>query len=683
MPNVRPERQLQQNVSSISATDNTDDAFDDFSLGDGLTAASSAQACPARAPPELTVSSAGDWSIALAREAELANQGSASSPMKNVHVARPAVVQGVQRIANATRLGQAKLSGRPARYAKLDEEDSLSSRRRYAASLVTAISTAVKPLSRWVQPGESTSMDAAPRQSRCREAPRWEEDRAPAVWLDDARVDENGPLPMAAASESEPLDCESPNSEVGIHHREQGHAERSAAATATAAAAATATAAAAVTAAVSGAAATAASAAAELGVRLDSIKVRCAANGREEPLQPGEPQAPQQSLHGRNGHPCQPSGHANAKAADEINHRLFIKLVTILGCALGLPLLIIIVFSIGTGGSRTKPGTSELSAQELSSSRSPSQRPSSLLSQTSSPPLPTRSPLPQPPSPTPPPHPPRPPLPSGPPAPNAPPPAVPSPRPSNPPLPTPDQAALDSRYLNQAKCSALFADPGSRLHQLWSTEGWLVRRGGTQGCWGDDPDTFFTNAERGTTCGRNWYEGNKGKLGWEDGGPTKDWVWPHFTDAAPALLGFDEDINVMCHSRQGDQHAHGCVRTNFNILSLFRPAQYNSCRNFEWQICAALGTLPGQRSSIIRFARAPGELELEAGPHPLGACNSYHPAGCANNGYASSDIFYLEVCIFSTICSNGAELFSVDEGQDWTCQLNHTGLSQLKSWLLP
>ena len=675
MPTVRPEQQLQRNISSGSATDTTDDAFDDFSLADGLTAASLSQANPTRAPPELTVSSEGDWSIALACEAEIVNPGPASR--RPIQDPRVGICQGVQRIANATRLGQAKLSGRPARYAKLDEG---GSRTRYA-SLVSAISTAVKPLSRWVQPGEDASTDATLRQSRSSEAPGWDEDRAPAVWLEDARVSANAPFSTASASEAEPLDSES----------SQDHAEQSAAATdttataTTAAAAATATAATAaagVTAAVSGDATTAASATAELVVRLDTIKVRGDTDGREEPIHPGEPQAPQQSPHGLNGHPRKPRSHAEAKGHDEINHRLFIKLVTILFCALGLPLLIIIVFSIGTGDRRSISGTSG-----LSSSLSPSQRQSLLLSPPSSPPLPTMPPSPQPsqpPSPTPPPHQPPP---SGPPPPNAPPPrppAVPSPRPSHPPLPSPDQAALDSPYMNQAKCSALLSDPSSRLHQLWSTDGWRARMGGrgSPGCWEDDPDTFFANAANGTTCSRNWYEGNVGNLGWSTGGPTKDWVQPHFTDAAPALLGFDDDINWHCHSDQSDHHAHGCVRANYNILSLYHPAQYNTCRNYEWLVCAALGAIPGQRGSVMRFAPAPKDLELEGGPHPLGSCNSYHPRGCGDRGYASADIYYLEVCIFATICSNAAELFNVDEVHDWTCQVSQSGLSQLKRWLL-
>ena len=41
-------------------------------------------------------------------------------------------------------------------------------------------------------------------------------------------------------------------------------------------------------------------------------------------------------------------------------------------------------------------------------------------------------------------------------------------------------------------------------------------------------------------------------------------------------------------------------------------------------------------------AHAPNQLQTAGGDFPLGACNSYSPQGCSN-GYASGDIFYLEV----------------------------------------
>ncbi len=285
-------------------------------------------------------------------------------------------------------------------------------------------------------------------------------------------------------------------------------------------------------------------------------------------------------------------------------------------------------------------------------------------------PLPPSSPTP-PAVPPAPPHPPSPPL----------TPMPPSPPPPPAPMPPPDQAALDSPFLNQAKCRAMFADPDGRFHQLWGEEGWVVRRRGSAACWGADAGEFFRNARAGRTCGRNWYEGNGAPLGDRNGGPTRDWVWPHFTAPAPALFGFDENIDGWCHAH-GNEHAAACVRSNLNILSLYWPAQYNVCRNYEWQLCSAMGRLPGQGSPTIRFAFAPGALRPDGDWKALGSCNGWHPRGCFDDGYSSSDIYYLEACMFAVICSNGHEIFALEEFADWQCQLSEDGLAQLQSWLV-
>jgi hypothetical protein len=132
---------------------------------------------------------------------------------------------------------------------------------------------------------------------------------------------------------------------------------------------------------------------------------------------------------------------------------------------------------------------------------------------------------------------------------------------------------------------------GHRFHQLWSEGGWHVRRSSADAaCWGDDPARFFDDVWWGRDCARNWYTGNHGGLGRVDGGPTEEWVRPHFTAAAPALLGFDESIEAFCTARGGRHgHAEMCVEVNHNILSLYGNAiRYNTCRNLEWQsVCGA------------------------------------------------------------------------------------------------
>ena len=84
------------------------------------------------------------------------------------------------------------------------------------------------------------------------------------------------------------------------------------------------------------------------------------------------------------------------------------------------------------------------------------------------------------------------------------------------------------------------------------------------------------------------YEGNPGEIG-EGYAPrvTENWVWPHFERSAPALLGFDESIDRACSKvNPVDGHANNCITSNLNILSLYPPAQYNICRNYEWQVCS-------------------------------------------------------------------------------------------------
>ena len=142
---------------------------------------------------------------------------------------------------------------------------------------------------------------------------------------------------------------------------------------------------------------------------------------------------------------------------------------------------------------------------------------------------------------------------------------------------------------------------------------------------------------------------------------------------------------VCAYVRQGGvgrQHSEVCVNANVNILSLYgNVIPYNTCRNFEWQLCAAKGMLPGQ-GARVQFAYAPRYLKPFFGERPLGSCAGYMPMGCGRNGYASSDIFYLEVCVFDQICSNRDEMWALDVGDDWTCDMDLGGFQQLRRWVL-
>lgn len=282
------------------------------------------------------------------------------------------------------------------------------------------------------------------------------------------------------------------------------------------------------------------------------------------------------------------------------------------------------------------------------------------------------------------------------------PPSPPAP-PFLPPVPphAPMPPELPLHRMNHATCEALWKDPNSRFHDLWAAEGWRVRNGdGDTACWGRDGPKYFDDAWWGRSCDRNWYTGTPGsQLGDVNrNGPIDPRVEPHFTDGlAPALLGFDETIDAYCAARgSGDQHSEVCVRANVNILSLYGDRiPYNTCRNIEWQICAAKGMLPGQggewkeglegrirEKASIRFAYAPKDLRPLDGDRPLGHCGGFMPMGCGRRGYASSDIYYMEVCVLDTFCSNRESLWELDVGEDWHCDLEWEGYVQFRDWVL-
>jgi hypothetical protein len=90
------------------------------------------------------------------------------------------------------------------------------------------------------------------------------------------------------------------------------------------------------------------------------------------------------------------------------------------------------------------------------------------------------------------------------------------------------------------------------------------------------------------------------------------------------------------------------------------------------------GLLPGQGGRTIKFAHRPNEMWT---PH-IGSCTGYHPQGCGNQGYASSDIYYLEICMFSALCSNREQLFNLQVGEAWECQMDRAGFDQLRDWVV-
>ena len=108
--------------------------------------------------------------------------------------------------------------------------------------------------------------------------------------------------------------------------------------------------------------------------------------------------------------------------------------------------------------------------------------------------------------------------------------------------------------LSHSVCQGLWQDKSSRFHDLWSAAGWKARKPGEPGCWGGDGSQYWDDAWWGQVCSRNWYTGtpgffSSGQFGYHKAiGPSDPTVYPHFTKAAPALLGFDESIDEYCNT---------------------------------------------------------------------------------------------------------------------------------------
>jgi hypothetical protein len=90
----------------------------------------------------------------------------------------------------------------------------------------------------------------------------------------------------------------------------------------------------------------------------------------------------------------------------------------------------------------------------------------------------------------------------------------------------------------------------------------------------------------------------------------------------------------------------------------------------------------------MRFAHAPGALNALEGNPRIGACGGYMPSGCGDRGYASSDVYFLEVCVFSMMCSNREELFRLSGPPkggpmvDFRCELDELGFNEMRDAIL-
>lgn len=302
---------------------------------------------------------------------------------------------------------------------------------------------------------------------------------------------------------------------------------------------------------------------------------------------------------------------------------------------------------------------------------------------------------------------------------------------------------MDVSLLTADRCDAFLRDPGHLFRLMWGDVPWTTLA--TQHCWEASrdltlsprpPKAFLDSIRLGSFCNTtNWLQGNRPRAGADlraELAPLRHTLGrihfvPNFTEPeAPALLGFDEQVHAHCSARLGItglpyldfQHAAACVAANRNILWLktenittapsvgsgnsnssggkpFNPRSsiaYNLCRNLEWVSCAARGKLHGQRSSTLLITQPMHALRTD-GIIPLDECrkNAHAPPRCGAagvHGYSSRDVFFLEACMLSKICSNGATLFSppssphahlhtASEPQTFVCKYSASGMEDL------
>ena len=207
------------------------------------------------------------------------------------------------------------------------------------------------------------------------------------------------------------------------------------------------------------------------------------------------------------------------------------------------------------------------------------------------------------------------------------------------------------------------------------------RRPGTAACW--DPgqrgegERYFSRAALGADClNASWFHRASTSSRGNDEQAT--------ARRNPALLGFMPSIKRLCMSssriapevlRRTDRYkqlALACESASYNILLLWRNGarRWSMCRNFEWLVCAARGKLPQQHSNEIVFANAPSTLRM-------GQIWRMMDIG----SFSGQIVYHAEVCLLSSMCDNGAELF----GSSWAdrrhrafrCALNESRLASL------
>jgi len=90
---------------------------------------------------------------------------------------------------------------------------------------------------------------------------------------------------------------------------------------------------------------------------------------------------------------------------------------------------------------------------------------------------------------------------------------------------------------------------------------------------------------------------------------------------------------------------------------------WNMCVNLRWVLCALHGRLPGQRGKHLHFATAPKELNFGMYTDPSLAEGTFF----GDNKFAVSDVFFAEVAIIFSLCTNRGQLLQLQAGDLFEC----------------
>jgi len=228
-----------------------------------------------------------------------------------------------------------------------------------------------------------------------------------------------------------------------------------------------------------------------------------------------------------------------------------------------------------------------------------------------------------------------------------------------------------------------------KFFSMWNL-GFQRRRAHSWACWdwpennnGGTANDFFRLTREGATCDRNWMDGAWGNANDRP-----------FSSPSPALLGFDETIVEFCSNQMNMDPWSGSGDLNHKLAARCRDAHRNvlrlisggwsMCQNLQWQMCALTGKLPGQGSSRISFATAPRDLKPEWWTNPGGTHPTYPCRGnwCDPNGFTVGDVYFAELAITTTLCRNREELYALDVGEFWECDLDETAWRSFTSRLM-